>query len=317
MIQTQVAERIATLTFHRPEKLNALGQQLISDSIATLRAWSLDPAVGVIIVTGSGRAFCAGGDVSAMVKDTGRSLEESIDGLRSWQELSWLLYSIPKVTIAAVNGFAMGAGLGVCLACDLRIASDQAKFGTAYAKVGYGGDFGTTWLLTQYAGAPKAKELMFLGDMIDAAEAHRLGGVDHVAQEHQLLRFRRAGVLREQPGGAEVAAITDLGVGRSELRLIGSDAQIAGETDAKARAHGESVDGGDGHFRNVVEEPGELLPIAEAVDAFFQRAVGTVGHVGNVAAGAEGAADSGDDDDADIRVGAPLAQGAGGFIEQL
>ena len=185
MIQTQVADRIATLTFHRPEKLNALSQQLISDSIATLRAWSIDPAVGVIIVTGSGRAFCAGGDVSSMAKDTGRSLEESIDGLRDWQEISWLLYSIPKVTIAAVNGFAMGAGLGVCLACDLRIASDQAKFGTAYAKVGYGGDFGTTWLLTHYAGAPKAKELMFLGDVIDAAEAHRLGLVNRVVPHNQ------------------------------------------------------------------------------------------------------------------------------------
>ena len=185
MIQTQVADRIATLTFHRPEKLNALSQQLISDSIATLRAWSIDPAIGVIIVTGSGRAFCAGGDVSSMAKDTGRPLEESIDGLRAWQELSWLLYSSPKVTIAAVNGFAMGAGLGVCLACDLRVASDKAKFGTAYAKVGYGGDFGTTWLLTHYAGAPKAKELMFLGDMLDAAEAHRLGLINRVVPHDQ------------------------------------------------------------------------------------------------------------------------------------
>ncbi len=180
MIQIQVAERIATLTFNRPEKLNALSHELINDSIATLRAWSVDPAVGVIVITGSGRAFCAGGDVSNMAKDTGRSLEETIDGLRSWQELSWLLYNIPKVTIAAVNGFAMGAGLGVCLACDLRIASDQAKFGTAYAKVGYGGDFGTTWLLTHYAGAPKAKELMFLTEIFDAAEAHRLGLVNRV-----------------------------------------------------------------------------------------------------------------------------------------
>src|SRR6202795_542338 len=186
MIQTQVADRIATLTFHRPEKLNAISQQLISDSIATLRAWSIDPTVGVIIVTGSGRAFCAGGDVSNIAKDTGRSLEESIDGLRAWQELSWLLYSIPKVTIAAVNGFAMGAGLGVSLACDLRIASDQAKFGTAYAKVGFGGDFGTTWLLARYAGAPKAKELLFLADIIDAAEAHRLGLVNRVVPHDEL-----------------------------------------------------------------------------------------------------------------------------------
>src|SRR6266404_2460376 len=187
MIQTQVAERIATLTFNRPEKLNALNSELIAGSIATLRAWSVDPGVGAIVVTGTGRAFCAGGDVSNMAKDSGHSLEESIDGLREWQELSWLLYNIPKITIAAVNGFAMGAGLGVCLACDLRISSDQAKFGTAYAKVGYGGDFGTTWLLTYYAGAPKAKELFFLGEIIGAGEAHRLGLVNQVV-EHDALR---------------------------------------------------------------------------------------------------------------------------------
>ena len=120
-----------------------------------------------------------------MAKSSDLSLEQSIDGLRHWQELSWLLYNIPKVTIAAVNGFAMGAGLGVCLACDLRIASDQAKFGSAYAKVGYGGDFGTTWLLTHYAGAPKAKELMFLADAIDAAEAHRIGLVNRVVAQDQ------------------------------------------------------------------------------------------------------------------------------------
>ena len=185
MILTKVTDRIATLAFNRPEKLNALSQEVIDESIGTLRKWSADPAIGVIVVTGIGRAFCAGGDVSNMAKSSDLSLEQSIDGLRDWQDLSWLLYNIPKVTIAAVNGFAMGAGLGVCLACDLRIASDQAKFGSAYAKVGYGGDFGTTWLLTHYAGAPKAKELMFLADTIDAAEAHRIGLVNRVVAQDQ------------------------------------------------------------------------------------------------------------------------------------
>src|SRR5437762_5203791 len=121
-----------------------------------------------------------------MAQATEQSLEQNIDRLRASQELSWLLYSIPKITIAAVNGFAMGAGLGICLACDLRISSDQAKFGTAYAKVGFGGDFGTTWLLTHYVGAPKAKELFFLPDAIDAAEAHRLGLVNRVVPHDSL-----------------------------------------------------------------------------------------------------------------------------------
>jgi 2-(1,2-epoxy-1,2-dihydrophenyl)acetyl-CoA isomerase len=151
-----------------------------------LRSWSVDPKIGAIVVTGTGRAFCAGGDVSAMAQAAEQSLEQNIDRLRTSQELSWLLYNVPKVTIASVNGFAMGAGLGICLACDLRIASDQAKFGTAYSKVGFGGDFGTTWLLTHYVGAPKAKELLFLADAIDAAEAHQLGLVNRVVSHDQL-----------------------------------------------------------------------------------------------------------------------------------
>jgi 2-(1,2-epoxy-1,2-dihydrophenyl)acetyl-CoA isomerase len=186
VIITQVQDRIATLTFNRPDKLNALNAELLSGSIEALRSWSIDPNIGAIVVTGAGRAFCAGGDVSAMAQATEQSLEQSIDRLRAGQELSWMLYNIPKVTIAAVNGFAMGAGLGICLACDLRISSDQAKFGTAYSKVGFGGDFGTTWLLTRYVGAPKAKELLFLADTIDAAEAHRLGLVNRVVPHDQL-----------------------------------------------------------------------------------------------------------------------------------
>jgi len=188
-VLTKVENRVATLTLNRPEKLNALSRDLLSQSIAALKKWSRDPEVGAILVTGSGRAFCAGGDVGAMAKpaDNPLSLEEQIDGLREAQELSWLLYSIPKVTIAAVNGHAMGAGLGVCLACDIRVASDQAKFGAAYAKVGFGGDFGTTWLLTNLVGAPKAKELFFLSEIIDAQEAHRIGLVNRVVASDSLL----------------------------------------------------------------------------------------------------------------------------------
>jgi 2-(1,2-epoxy-1,2-dihydrophenyl)acetyl-CoA isomerase len=186
VIKTTIQDRIATLTFNRPDKLNALNPELLSGSIETLRSWSTNPEIGAIVVTGAGRAFCAGGDVAAMAQAGEQSLEQSIDRLRGVQELSWLLYNIPKVTIAQVNGFAMGAGLGICLACDLRISSDQAKFGTAYAKVGFGGDFGTTWLLTRYVGAPKAKELLFLADAMDAAEAQRLGLVNRVVVHDQL-----------------------------------------------------------------------------------------------------------------------------------
>jgi 2-(1,2-epoxy-1,2-dihydrophenyl)acetyl-CoA isomerase len=186
VILTSIADRVATLTFNRPDKLNALSLDLIKRSVDSLSEWSANPEIGCVIVTGAGRAFCAGGDVSTMAQDDAETLEQKIDRLRQMHELSQVLYDMPKVTMASVNGFAMGAGLGVCLACDLRIASDQARFGTAYAKVGYGGDFGTTWLLTHYAGAPKAKELFFLGDIIDAAEAHRIGLVNRVVPHDSL-----------------------------------------------------------------------------------------------------------------------------------
>jgi len=183
---TDVHDRVATLTLNRPEKLNALSGEILRGTIPVLKEWATNPDVGAIVLTGAGRAFCAGGDVSKFLegKDD-QTLEQRVDELREMQDLSWQLYNLPKVTIAAVNGFAMGAGLGIALACDLRIASNEAKFGTAYAKVGFGGDFGTTWLLARYAGAPKAKELFFLADPIDAAEAHRINLVNRVvAPDH-------------------------------------------------------------------------------------------------------------------------------------
>jgi 2-(1,2-epoxy-1,2-dihydrophenyl)acetyl-CoA isomerase len=189
VLLTHIEDRVATLTLNRPDKLNALSRDLIAQSIDLLRQWSADPDIGAIVLTGVGRAFCAGGDVSTMARegDAPQTLEQQIDGLRQAQELSWLLYNSPKITIAAVNGFAMGAGLGICLSCDLRLASDQAKFGTAYAKVGFGGDFGTTWSLARLVGPAKAKEMFFLADIIDAAEAHRLGLINRVVAHEELI----------------------------------------------------------------------------------------------------------------------------------
>ena len=189
---SHVENRVATLTLNRPTKLNALNQEMLSQAIPLLTQWSTDPDIGVIVITGAGRAFCAGGDVGDMAQHLAgdqppSTLEQRIDRLRQWQQLSWMLYEMPKVTIAAVNGFAMGAGLGISLACDLRIASDQAKFGTAYAKVGFGGDFGTTWLLTHSVGPAKAKELLFLADPIDAATAISFNLVNRVVAHESFL----------------------------------------------------------------------------------------------------------------------------------
>ena len=176
-LKVELLDRVLVLTLNRPDRLNALSREMIEAGIACLRAAIEDRDVGAVMLIGEGRAFCAGGDVSSMASGDGAPVtyEDSLDRQRRGHELSWLLYSMPKVTIAAVNGHAVGAGLGIAMSCDLRLASENAKFGTAFAKVGFGGDYGTSWQLTRLVGQAKAKELFFLGDIVGAEEALRIG----------------------------------------------------------------------------------------------------------------------------------------------
>lgn len=190
-LRVEIKNRVGVLTMNRPDKLNALTPTMGTAAVAALRDFAENPEVGAVVLTGAGRGFCAGGDVSAM--DRGNeagpaadTLEQKIDRLRRGQDWPWLLYSIPKVTIAVVNGPVAGAGLGLAMSCDLRLASDQARLGTAYARVGYGGDYGATWQLTRLVGQAKAKELFFLADMISADEAYRIGLVNRVIPHDKL-----------------------------------------------------------------------------------------------------------------------------------
>lgn len=191
-LKVEVRDRVGILTLNRPEKLNALTLEMNEVAADALRSFAEDDGVGCVVITGEGRGFCAGGDVSAMkagveIGGQDATLEQKIDVLRRRQEVSWLLHSLPKATIAAVNGPAAGAGLGIALSCAMRIASDQARFATAYARVGYGGDFGTTWQLTRLVGPAKAKELFLLADVLGAEEALALGMVNRVVPHDTLM----------------------------------------------------------------------------------------------------------------------------------
>jgi 2-(1,2-epoxy-1,2-dihydrophenyl)acetyl-CoA isomerase len=194
----EVKDRVATLTLNRPARLNALSEEMIALSIAAVERCANDPEVGCIVVTGAERGFCAGGDVTAMNASSAPALtfEGRLDRQRTSQRLSSLLYSIPKVTIAAINGAAAGAGLSIALACDLRIASDKAKITTAFVKVGLGGDFGITWPLTRLLGEAKAKELLFLSDVLTAQRAAELGLVNRVEPHEQFTAAVRELALR-------------------------------------------------------------------------------------------------------------------------
>ena len=185
----ELENKVLTIKFNRPDKLNPIGDTIIPYAIDRIKEAVTDSGVGAIVVTGAGRAFCAGGDVSGMSEQyEEKTFDHSVQKLRNDQELPRLLHSVPKVTIAAVNGFAMGAGLGLATSCDLRLASAGAKFGTAYANVGYGGDYGTTWNLTRLLGEAKAKELFFLPDVIDAEEALRIGQGNRVLPAETFLK---------------------------------------------------------------------------------------------------------------------------------
>jgi 2-(1,2-epoxy-1,2-dihydrophenyl)acetyl-CoA isomerase len=147
-----------------------------------------DPAVGAIVLTGAGRAFCAGGDVKSMAEgQVEHSLEQAVIHLRSRMEVSRLLHEIPKPTIAMVNGLAAGAGMSLALACDLRIAAQSARFVTAFANIGFSGDFGGSYFLSKLVGTGKARELYYTAEPIDATQALALGVVNQVVPDADLV----------------------------------------------------------------------------------------------------------------------------------
>ena len=167
--------------------MNALSTLIMEGLLQGLPRLAGDPAVRVIVLTGAGRAFCAGGDVKSMAEGgERRSAAEATAHLRSRMEVSRILHELPKPTIAMINGPAAGAGLAFALACDLRIAGASAKLVTAFVKVGLSGDFGGSFFLTRLVGTAKARELYFTGRPIDAQEALSLGLVNRVVADDQL-----------------------------------------------------------------------------------------------------------------------------------
>lgn len=184
-----VKDGIAVLTLNRPDRLNAMSRPMLDALLEALPRLAEDPAVGVVVLTGAGRGFCAGGDVKAMAEGTelgGQTMEEKAQALRSRMETSRWLHEMPKPTIAMMRGPAAGAGLSLAMACDLRVASDTARFGTAFARVGYSGDFGGSYFLTQLVGTAKARELYFTADLLDAPQALALGLVNRVVPDARL-----------------------------------------------------------------------------------------------------------------------------------
>lgn len=186
---------VATITLNRPERRNALSDQLTPALRQTLLTVEADPAVRCVVITGAGRAFCAGGDVSGMGGNAGSgsrppaqtSPQDAVQRLKHGQEtLTLRLFDLAKPTIAALPGPAAGAGFSIALACDLRIAAASAFLVTAFANIGLSGDYGGSWLLTQLVGVARAKELYYTSRRVAADEALALGIVNEVVPDSEL-----------------------------------------------------------------------------------------------------------------------------------
>jgi 2-(1,2-epoxy-1,2-dihydrophenyl)acetyl-CoA isomerase len=175
---------VVTITLNRPDRLNALDLEHVLVLRDALRALAKDDGVRAVVLTGAGRGFCAGGDVASMTGE-GTGASEPLD-LRAIMEVPELLHGMSAFTVAAVNGPCAGAGLSFAAACDLRYAARSAVFVSAFLRVGSSGDHGSAWVLTRAVGPAKARELLFLGERVDADEAHRIGLVSAVVDDDAL-----------------------------------------------------------------------------------------------------------------------------------
>jgi 2-(1,2-epoxy-1,2-dihydrophenyl)acetyl-CoA isomerase len=185
LIET-VEDGVATLTLNRPENLNALSDDIRLGMVEALTRLGADTSVGCIVLTGAGRGFCAGGDVKTMGGRSAAVFEERAAGILRSGRVPKLMHDTPKPIIGMINGVAVGAGLGMATACDIRIAARSARFGAGFIKIGLSGDWGTTWSLTRLVGTAKAREMFFTGDMVDAEEALRIGLVNKVVDDGDL-----------------------------------------------------------------------------------------------------------------------------------
>ena len=188
-ILTEVTDGVGLLTLNRPASYNSLSRDLMRELVPILAGWAVDPAIGCVVITGAGKAFCSGGDVKAQAARQyapGTTPESRSMELRNAMEAARLLHEMPKPTIAMVNGVAAGAGFSLALAPDMRIVGESARMTTAFAKIALSGDFGGTWFLTRLVGPSKARELYFTSEMLDARRIAELGLANRVVPDDRL-----------------------------------------------------------------------------------------------------------------------------------
>ncbi len=220
-IQVEMAEHIVTLTLDRPEQMNALTPEMADSILAALEQAGRDDEVRVVVITGAGRAFCAGGDMKTM---TARAEREKtavgrIDAVQAaGRRIPIVIKQIHKPVIASINGAAMGWGCDLAVACDIRVAAESARFGELFVKRGLIPDGGSTYNLPRLIGMDKAAELVFTGRTIDAAEALNIGLVTRVVPAAELRQATEL-LAREIAANAPLAVQTAKRLMQAQVNL--------------------------------------------------------------------------------------------------
>lgn len=224
---------IATLTMNRPQARNALSREMMLALAEALPRLANDAAVRLVVLTGTGAAFCSGGDVKGFAQRAGGapadvSFDHKVSDLRARMEVSRWLHEMAKPTLAVIPGPAAGAGLSLALACDLRIAADDAKLTTAFSKIGLSGDFGGSYFLNHLVGAARAREMYFSGQVLRGDEAARIGLVNRAVPAAQLAEAAKA-------WAAELAALPTIAIGYMKRNLnTGLRGSLSDVLDAEA-----------------------------------------------------------------------------------
>jgi len=251
-IEYAKADGIATITMNRPDVLNAVNEKMGQELLDALRAVERDAEVKCVIVTGKGRAFCAGEDIQALRRDYEQGVNPKLGErlLRKYNPIIRLIRRIEKPVIAAVNGVAAGGGTGIALSCDIRIASDTAKFIQAFVRVGLAPDSGTSFFLPRIVGFSKALELSMTGDELSSRDAERFGLVSRVVPADQLMSAARDLAKRLAEGPTKAIGLTKRALNKS----ISSDLETMLE------------------YESYLQEiAGATSDHVEAVRAFFEK----------------------------------------------
>jgi 2-(1,2-epoxy-1,2-dihydrophenyl)acetyl-CoA isomerase len=241
VVRLEIDRGVATITLNRPERLNTMSGPLLERTLEILEQVAADDAVRAVIMTGAGRAFCAGGDLQSMAGGAAAGVEPAGDGdveagverLRRAMRTSELLRDMPKVTFAAINGACAGAGLAWACAADIRYCAASAVFNTAFMTAGLSGDFGGSWTLPRIVGPARARELYLMAEKFRADEAARIGLVSAVLPDEELLPFVRG--RAERAAGFAPLTLRAIKANLSDAMEVGFSEMLDREADRHVR----------------------------------------------------------------------------------